>query len=29
MAFAYIVRSPHAHAKIVSVDKGPVAPRRA
>jgi carbon-monoxide dehydrogenase large subunit len=23
MAFAYVVRSPHAHAKIVSIDKGP------
>jgi carbon-monoxide dehydrogenase large subunit len=23
MAFAYIVRSPHAHAKIISIDKGP------
>src|SRR5215207_9294516 len=23
MAFAYVVRSPHAHAKIISVDKGP------
>jgi aerobic carbon-monoxide dehydrogenase large subunit len=23
MAFAYVVRSPHAHAKIVSFDKGP------
>jgi carbon-monoxide dehydrogenase large subunit len=23
MAFAYVVRSPHAHAKIVGIDKGP------